>query len=109
MSKLLELYKKWSYTDSNNNLVAIPNPGRHTIGTENTAAGQAVDFFSTKNSKIGKDVVPGFIPRRQKGETDYPLTDEKALDLVRTEETGGTHNITRLTSTKKYSDIAVRE
>lgn len=106
---LLTMYEKWSYLDKNNNYVPIPKPGRYTAGTENTANGQAVDFLNTIKSTIGKDVIPGFINRAKKGETQFPLTDEDTLEKARISETGGSHSVPRYYSSLKYSQAFVRE
>ena len=106
---LLTMYEKWSYLDKNNNYVKIPTPGRYTAGTENTANGQAVDFLSTEKSLIGKDAIKGFVNRAKKGETQYPLEDEKTMEIARKQETDGTHSVPRYYSSKKYTDSFIRE
>lgn len=109
MSKLLDLYKTWSKTDKNGNKVPIGKPGQYIAGTENTANGQAVDFLSTEKSLIGKNVIPGFIPHRKKYQSDYPITDDKTLEIARVEETGGTHNVPRFDVNNKFTDSFIRE
>lgn len=106
---LLSMYEKWSYLDKNNNYVSIPRPGRYINGSENTANGQAVDFLSTEKSQIGRDVIPGFKNRAKKNETQYPISDEKTLEIARKQETDGTHNVPRYYSSKKYTDSFIRE
>jgi hypothetical protein len=106
---LLTMYEKWSYLDKNNNYVPITRPGRYVNGSENTADGQAVDFLSTEKSLIGKNVIPGFINRAKKYATQYPLSDEKTLEIARKQETDGTHNVPRYTSNLRYSQAFIRE
>lgn len=106
---LLTMYEKWSRLDKNNNYVPITNPGKYIAGTENTADGQAVDFLSTKKSLIGKNVIPGFVNRSKKYQTQYPLGDESVLEIARKQDTDGTHNVPRYYSSEKYTDKFVRE
>lgn len=108
---LLTMYQKWSYLDKNNNYVSIPRVGRYINGSENTATqgGQSVDFLSTEKSLIGKDVIPGFKAKSPKGTTYFPTTDNETMEKVRVGETGGTHNVPRYYSSKKYTDTFVRE
>jgi hypothetical protein len=109
MSKILEMYQKWSRLDKDNNLVAITRPGRYITGTENTANGQSVNFLTTRGSLLGGDYVKGFIPSRKKYESDYPLTNDEVLEKARIRETGGTHSVTRLTKDLSYSFLFKRE
>jgi hypothetical protein len=109
MSKILEMYQKWSRLDKDNNFVAITKPGRYITGTENTANGQSVNFLSTKGSLLGGDYIKGFIPHRKKHESDYPLTNDVVLEKARIRETQGTHVVTRLTQDQTYSFLFKRE
>jgi hypothetical protein len=106
---LLTMYEKWSRLDKNNNYVAITRPGKYINGAENTADGQSVDFLSTKNSVIGKDVIPGFVNKSKKYESAYPLSDEDTLEKSRKQETDGTHSVPRYNVNGKYSSVFVRE
>jgi len=108
-NSILDLYKTWTKVDGKGNRTAIQSPGAFQAGTENTAAGQAVDFLSTKNSAIGTDAIKGFKPSAQKGQTEYPVKDEKIMEVARIMETGGTHSVPRLSNGNKYSDITPRQ
>lgn len=106
---LLTMYERWSYLDKNNNYVPIPKPGRFVNGAENKADGQSVDFLSTEKSLIGRDVIPGFKNRAKKYDTQYPLSDEKTLEIARKQETDGTHNVPRYSSNLRYSQAFIKE
>lgn len=107
-NSILDLYNNWQRVEQAKK-IPITNPGKFTAGTENSAANQAVDFLSTKDSLIGTDAIKGFTPRAQKNITEYPIRKEPILEIARVLETGGTHIVPRLSEKNRYSDITPRD
>lgn len=110
MSKLLELYNTWSRPGKKGNTTPIGSAGNYINGRENTAGGQAAVDFIKMADKLGGAEIPGFITNQQKGDpTNYPVDNEKAMEIARTQETGGTYDFEPFDWNNTYSKSFVRE